>query len=398
MKFKLGSNPDHFLTQIIYLTFAFDSLLKISIGFQIHVGILLTLSYNIIFLLFGKWGGYLNVFKTNKILLLFLTYALISGIVNVGISSIKIFIYLFLMMNCYLFFAVHSRKLRYTTVVRFQQIMIITGLFQFIAYKIFGWQINFLDTEHYNTVQSYAHRLRGFFIEPNWFAIAFAFNTLLLIGNDLKSVWKKHRLLLLFSGFVFLLNGSFGPLSILFLVVAWGFFKNSKVTGIVISVLSVSLILTIFSYRGKIQGREGVNVLNYYSRLTPIIRLIDYWESVDMAKIITGHGLGSWGTLAIREDLSVLVYEENPTKRDASELPVFLFEFGLLGTFIFFLDSLLLYRKCNSYDIVGKGAIILFLIIFLLYPAFKFWMYMAYYFVLRQNINNKSNKDVYSIL
>jgi hypothetical protein len=265
-------------------------------------------------------------------------------------------------------------------------ILVFSGLFQFIVYKFFGWQVNFLDYEHYDTIQSFAHRLRGLFIEPNWYAIALAFNTILLIDKNLKAALQRHKFLLGLTIIVFVLNGSFGPLGLLALVLILELFKQNKFIAIFFAISAVVLFAGVLKMRGKIQDREGVNVLNYYSRLMPIVKVFEYMKQSSSAQVLFGYGFGSWGTLAVREELSVLVYDEDPSKRDGSELPVFLFELGLIGTFIFFFDSTVLLWSVKKGNILTKGSIFLFVSIFLLYPALKFWMYMAYYFIIRQKI------------
>ena len=170
-------NINLLIIRLVYVIFAFDSMLKVPVGFKVHVGVLFVIIYNFIIFILGSWHKYILAIKENSIFLFFVLYVLLNGLLLNGINSFLIFVYLFLAFNVFLFFYVNAEKFGESTFKYFQWVMIVTGLFQFLSYKLFNWQINFMDTDHYNTVSSFAHRLRGFFIEPNWFAISFGFNT-----------------------------------------------------------------------------------------------------------------------------------------------------------------------------------------------------------------------------
>ena len=100
---KLTRNVYPYFVSLIYLSFAFDSLLKIKIGVKIHVGILLILCLNLFFFLNTKSISKCKIDKSDIWLILFGAYILISGIIKTGINSLFLFFYFFLALNVYYF-------------------------------------------------------------------------------------------------------------------------------------------------------------------------------------------------------------------------------------------------------------------------------------------------------
>ncbi|WP_299533705.1 hypothetical protein [Ulvibacterium sp.] len=290
-------------------------------------------------------------------------------------------------MNVFFFVKKNFHLINETVFKQFQIILIITGLIQFFVFLFFDHQINFLDTDHYSKVSSVAIRLRGFFIEPNWYAIAISFNTFLLIGKNLSAFIKKHLTLFIVTILVMLLNGTFGTLIILLAVYGYKYLKKNFVIAFFLLIIGALTINYILEGRASIKkGKSGIELFNYGSRVRPFQKVVDYLNEQGNWKWMFGEGLGSWGTLGIENKLSVLRFEADPKFRDSSELHVFLFELGLVGTLVFFLDFLTIWFKGNREDFHLRGALLLFVAAFLLYPIFKFWMYMPYYFYVRESI------------
>lgn len=376
------------LVVAIFLSFALDSLLKIDVGIKIHLGILMILISNgFYFLLKGKLR--IRFAKIDFWLILFSLYILINGLLLTGFNSLFIYLYLFLGLNVYFFINQNINVLTTKVFYYFQILMICSGLFQFLLFLLFDYQINFLGEQHYNKGSSVTLRLRGFFVEPNWFAIAFTFNTFLLIKNEIVKFIKSHTILFILTIIVFLLNGSFGPFAVLLFTYGYQYFKKNIIIGLLLTLIAGGSAYYILQKRAKFkEGKSGIELFNYYSRTEPFKRVNDYFSNKPVSDRIFGEGLGSWGTLGIRNKLSVLSYEENRYDRDSSELHVFLFEIGLFGTLLFFLDIVRLYRTNFRSNYFINGAILLFIVSFLLYPIFKFLMYMVYYFVFRVMIKN----------
>ncbi len=379
-----------YLVSIIYLSFALDSLLKIDIGLKIHVGILFVLIVNFGYFLVKGCRNKIRLLKTDFFLILFTLYIFISGLVKVGISSLFVFLYIFLALNVYFFIKTNFKLITYKVLYTFQLLMILSGLLQFVLFLVFDYQLNFLGVEnHYNKGSSVSLRLRGFFVEPNWFAIAFTFNTLLLVRNDIILFFKKNLILFFLTAIVLVLNGTLGTLAVLFITYGYKYFKKHIIIGLCLVILGSLGFYLILQKRAEIKkGKSGIELFNYYSRTEPFNRVNKYFENQPFTSRVFGEGFGTWGTKAIESRLSVLNYDIDPQSRDSSELHVFLFEIGILGTLIFFLDIFLLYKKNLKENFYINGAISLFVVSFLLYPIFKFLMYMVYYFLLRTIIIN----------
>jgi len=385
----------NYLVIIIYLSFALDSLLKINLGFKIHLGILLILILNSFYFFIIGYRKSVKFHKLDFWLILFTIYTLINGLLLTGLNSLFIFFYFFLALNVYFFINLNFNILTRKVFYYFQILMIVSGLFQFFLFLLFDYQINFLDVAHYTKGSSVTLRLRGFFVEPNWFAIAFTFNTFLLIRNDIVSFIKKHTVIFLLTIIVFLLNGTIGPLAVLLFTYSYKYFTKNIVIGALLLIIAIGGGYFIMQKRAEIKkNKSGIELFNYYSRTEPFSRVNEYFSHQPGTHRLFGEGLGSWGTLGIRNNLSVLTYEESVYDRDSSELHVFLFELGLIGTFIFFLDIFNLFKNNFKFNFYIRGAILLFIVSFLLYPIFKFMMYMVYYFVLRTLIKN-NKKELY---
>jgi hypothetical protein len=378
------------LSPLIYYSFAFDSLLKIDVGFQIHIGILLIIALNVYFLL-RKPEKLRPILKHDKTLLAFIGFAILTGVVKETPGVGQISIYLFIALNVVMFCQYSSASIGEREFKTFQWLMILTGLFQFAAYKFFGYQIAFIDAEHYEKGYSVTHRLRGFFVEPNWYAISLTFNTLLLYGNNVKRVFERNRFLTLFTVMVIVLNGTITTIGALMLIYFWHLFKHKPAQGIILAGIVGVLLFSLLVYRASLNNAaETAKVLNHSSRVMPLLRVYDFQSNARFRDIVFGHGLGSWGTKAVEHRLSVLVYKKGKATRDGSELPVFLFELGLFGVGLF---SMYLYNKFSALrpeDFHLRGAVALFLAVFLLYPTLKFWMYMPYFFFAVSYINEKT--------
>lgn len=376
----------NFFIKLIYLSFAFDSILKVEIaGLQFHLGIIAVFIANLM-LTISRPKQFFLFKKIDKYFYLFLIYALFNGLIFNGLTSIKMFVYLFLAFNIYLFTNYFRKKFNQTFFIQFQIILIVTGLFQFFLYVAFNYQIAFIDPEHYEKGFSVAKRLRGFFLEPNWYSIAITFNTILLVRNNLLDFLKNQRFILVMTLVVILLNGSIGLFVIFFLFYSFYYLKRKPVFAIVIFLfLSIGLNY-VFTIRHSVRSAKIQNqteLLNYGSRIIPVIRAHEYINKKGVVSLIFGNGFGTWGTVAIENNISLLVEKSDPMVRGASELPVIIFELGYLGLLLLILDLLTLYSNIDKRDFYLTCGIFLFLACILLYPILKFWMYMPYYFILR---------------
>lgn len=376
-------------TTLVYVSFAFDSLLKIGVGFQAHLGLLAAIFLAVAIsiqhpkLVFRAQAGISSF-------LIFVFYCFFVGVYFSQPGFIIIFTYLFLGFVVLFYCNFSYFFLRHRAVYFFQVFMLLTGFIQYGVYKTTGYQIAFIDSSHYEKGYSVTHRLRGFFLEPNWYAVAFAFNTLLLAGNDIVGFFRRYPVLAGLSFLAFVLNGSMAPVGMMFIIYFYPIFRRNVFKGMVAGLIMLVLLVGVLLYRGSLSGGDGYSVyFNYASRLLPFLRTIEYLLDSGWQTLVFGNGLGSWGTLAIENRLSVLVYEKDPAVRDGSEVPVLLFELGLLGCLLLTVELVRTFFAAKKSDIHVRGAVILFAVCLVFYPTLKFWMYMPYYFYLRRQAYGK---------
>lgn len=381
----------------IYISFALDSALKINAGIQLHLGIMSILMTNgLVFM--TRPTSIVTPLLKDYFFLFFTLYCTLNGVLFANSGFVGLLIYLLIACNVLVFCAYTLELIDKKAFEYFQVVMIVTGLGQYFAFKVFGYQLSFIDAEHYQKGSSVSHRLRGFFIEPNWYAIALTFNTLLLIGNKVELFIKEKPWIAFFTVIVFILNGTLATVGALIIIYSIPYLKRAPIKGVLMLLVLLSLLAAVFSFReGISQKQAGASALNHSSRVIPFLRVIEFQSKESLTKTIFGQGLGSWGTIAVENRLSVLVFEPKVGARDGSEVPVILFELGLFGCFLIITDLIISFFKCPARLFHLRGGILLFFICLALYPTFKFWMYMPYYFYLRASIHgNRATEDVNS--
>ncbi|MCL6688670.1 hypothetical protein M8R19_08100 [Pseudomonas sp. R3.Fl] len=369
---------------LIYLSFALDSALKLGGTVQLHIGIACAILTNLL-VLTKRPSSLITPLRRESTLFLFIFYSLAAGAIMFQPGYINITIYLLVTINIIIFANITYKYTTRNFFYYFQVFMIVTGLIQYGLYKFGGMQLSFINEEHYEKGYSVSFRLRGFFIEPNWYAISLSFNTLLLTGSNIMGFIKRSPYVAAATALVMVLNGSLTTIGILAVIYSIPIIKKNPLKGTLYSALALSVLISVLSYRSAInQDKSNDTLLNYASRWIPFTRVIEYQSNQDISAILFGHGLGSWGTTAVNNRLSALVYEEDPAARDGSEIPVFIFELGLFGLALLLIDFIVTYLRTPSQHIHIRGGLILFIICLAFYPTLKFWMYMPYYFFLRR--------------
>ena len=86
------------------------------------------------------------------------------------------------------------------------------------------------------------------------------------------------------------------------------------------------------------------------------------------------------------------------SKRGASAFPVLIFELGIFGVLLFFMDILYLFYIVKKKDSYLRVVLVVFLLSVFLYPIFKLLMYICYYFMARsliiKNVNCQNIKRI----
>ncbi|BDD05964.1 hypothetical protein [Aureibacter tunicatorum] len=399
------------LHEFIYLTFALDSALKIPVGgFKLHLGVALILLYSLISIFHNiRKVKTLKFLKSNWSIVPFLVFVLIH-VVLFGTYSARfsILLYYFIALFVFSYFHFKSSKISIRVIGYFQWLLIISGLFQFLLFKLFGYQLAFFDAAHYEIEGSFATRLRGFFLEPNWFSIVFIFNGLLLFYKKGKLIYKD-RVLLIFSFITLLLNGSYGLVVVVFGVSIMELFQGFPIFSmkrfkIIIASFVIGVFLIGFRTYNKAESSTSNNkeiAVNYGSRLLPAVRTTLFMMNESTFDLVLGKGLGAWAPIGLEENSLGYVGMSNgeekiitPSQRDSAEYHVFLLEFGIVGILLYLFDYLFLFFKYRRTDIILAISMMCMLAAFFVYPIYKFNMYLAPLFLIRSFVIGNSKKLV----
>lgn len=389
MYFKL-----YYLGAAAYLGLAFDSLFKIDFGFQVHISVVLMALYNLLSLERKS----LPLKRFSPVLFMwtiFLGFTL-WGIYNENSGVPIIFVYLLVALNTSVFASIFSKSADFELFLAFQYILIVSGIFQFLLYVFLDYQIAFISPEHYQKGYSVSSRLRGFFIEPNWYAIALAFNTILLIFKSERAKFPYFCMFL--TILVAVLNGTIAILGgVVISLFLYTLFKLDLKKSLIL-IVGLAGLFGVIAFRSIISGSPllSTDYLNQSSRIIPILRVLEYWLDNGTVTFLFGEGVGSWGTLAIENNISALVKVGSPGVRDASELPVFMFEMGLIGVTLIILDLVIASQihKLRSITFISIATSTLFFICIVFYPVLKFLAYMPYYFMARVYIYERYFKKI----
>ncbi|WP_143255047.1 hypothetical protein [Alkalitalea saponilacus] len=389
------------------MSFAFDSLLKIDLlGVRMHVGLIfILLILGIEFVAHPTSIGRMKAFiRTNWSILPFFGYLFLQFILNKAFpGAIMLLLYYFLaLISFYYFFKKHS-SISKQSVIMFQWIMVTTGLFQFLLFKIFGFQLSFYEVEHYMVDASFATRMRGFFVEPNWYSIVFSFNTLLL-AMILKRKILEYKVLILLSFVCFYFNASYTSIAIVVLVLLIQAPQNIRYISKTKLITTFSLVLIIaLVFAGRVYDKrkssnqivDASTAVNYGSRFFPVVRTYDFMTRQSSVKQFFGFGLGSWPYVGIEENrlgyIGVHVTNKvEPGKRDSAEIQVFMLEFGFLSFIFLFFDYFYNYMKYRKHNLFYAIACVFLASCFFIYPIFKFMMYIVPFYLMRSIVTERN--------
>ncbi|WP_125839857.1 hypothetical protein [Pseudomonas saudiphocaensis] len=378
---------------VIYLTFGLDSLLKVDVGVQLHFGLLSILVIVASYVITSPRRLFAPL-RHDPLYPLFIAYCIINGFIFAQPAHKMVSAYLVVSLCVFVYIYNVRSHFSHGFFKLFQVTLIVSGLIQYLAYKVFGHQISFIDADYYTASSSISSRLRGFFIEPNWYSVAIIFNTLLLYGNTPFQYARRHPFITICTLVVIVLNGSFAGVGLLAFVYSVPIFKKSIVKGSLVALLLFVTIFSTFSFREVIsQKGAGESLFNHSSRIVPLIKVIELQARSDITNIVFGHGFGAWATISERHSLSALNIELTEATRDSSELHLFILELGVFGLVLLVFDLAWAYYKCPKEKFHIRGGIIIFFVFLALYPTLKFWMYMPYYFYIRSEIfyNTRGN-------
>lgn len=269
-------------------------------------------------------------------------------------------------------------------------ILVVTGLIQYSLQAAFGYQLVLggLDATHYSSGGSIANRMRGLFLEPNWYGL---YLSAALLGYFVTTN-KNNVSIALAVVAIFCLVLSGNRLTLYYALISFALFAaGQRIQKRIISLavlasiapvilfvlLTFSSALTASVESDRSAAARSITALRTYTYIV---------ENFTITKVLLGNGLSTWGGTARDENLSSRSDpERSKVVRDTSESYVILFEIGILGALLFLLDFISAYRlsrnNSNSAQIILLVSLMLTSAFY--YPIFFFMMYMAPYFAVR---------------
>lgn len=385
----------------IFLMFGLDSLVKIPLaGVQMHVGLWF-------FVFLGFYYSLACSLSFSKFFLAniaFFSYVLVSLLSIFFSFSVGVFFKLFSYIVFFVFFSMAVWRLEgrvdagklffYLTCL-----LIFCGWFQFLLYKFFGYQLSFssLDATYYQMGGSIEGRMRGFFLEPNWFGL------FLYLSFCCCLIWsrispKKVLFVVIMVGLSLFLSGNRIILFLyfLFLGALYGscFLSRRVVFSVVLFVFSVLFGLLVLAY---FDAELAAVDRSFSARAISFQRVLNYFNDFGWGEIFFGFGLSNWGWYSNEYSLGVLNFmnDQNLTSRDTAELHVILFEQGIAGLIILGVDSFVYVRRCwnncrSDKEMIGCSVVVMSVpLISLVYPLFTFMPYLLPYIFIRTVLSKR---------
>ncbi|WP_125878523.1 hypothetical protein [Pseudomonas versuta] len=381
--------------------FSFDSLIKITFDdFRIHISHLLILGALLLCTISSKkWA--VPYARSNKTIILLLAYLLLHAFIATDLKTYVIVLsYFLLAVIMHIAIFTYSQKINFSYFFKISLlILIITGLAQFILQHVFNFQISLggLSEEYYNNGGSIVDRMRGLFLEPNWYGLYLA---ACLIGYITTTrVRKNHTWIILASLICLYLSGNRLTLYFSLISIAAFFYEKHahRIPRLVLicACLAPIAFLIALTFSSSLSESFGED-RSASARSVTALKTATYMQSnFSFPSLLLGNGLSTWGEISFQANLSSRAdSEKSKTARDTSESYVILFELGIIGAILFLLDFYAVCNLCKKRP-EGSQMMILASLIFsaaFYYPIFYFMMYLAPYFAARTYCSLRSGE------
>lgn len=384
------------IAMLICILFALDSFVKLSLpGFRIHPSHLLIILS--IFFIFIKKEGRVELIgfaRENLILLLFFMFCIFQFIQAESLRQyLFVFSYLLIMFLTYFYFYANRKLFSMEKVfINLTIVILFGGIVQYLLHALFGYQLALggIDSSYYLKGSSVDSRMRGFFLEPNWFGLSLTFS---FIGYALtiKKISRASVLLILMVVICSLLSGNRLSNYFVFLTIIILAFARKLPYGYIVSIAILGLMPAIFFFMSlDLLGGVEVEDRSLTARTITAARVINY-ASEDMTwyNLLLGHGLSSWYGVALDNHLTIRsgLLEDGKALRDTSETYVLFIEHGFLGCGLLVLDLVYFARRSFRRNRqAAPYALIATTFLFssaFYYPIFFFMMYLIPYFLIR---------------
>ena len=387
---------------IAIILFSLDSLIKINFDdFRIHISHLLIILAVVASLASSKkWAT--NYARNNKTIVYLLVYLLLHAFFSSDLKTYLIVLsYFILAVMTHVAIFTYANKINFSYFFRISLIvLIITGLAQYLLHNIANYQLVLggLSEDYYSDGGSIADRMRGFFLEPNWYGLYLA---ACLIGYMITATQPRKTLyLLVFSIICLYLSGNrltlyFSLLSIFVYFYEKNVHRVPKIT-LLIACLAPMGFLIALTFSSALSESVGEDRSASARSFTALKTATYIQNNFSIPSLLFGNGLSTWGEVSFQENLSArATAEKSKTARDTSESYVVLFELGIIGVILFLMDFRatwnLAARRPESSQIIIMTMLVLNAAFY--YPIFYFMMYLAPYFAARTYCTLRSGKN-----
>jgi len=359
-------------------------------------------------------GNYLHAYVLVIVCSLFVRYITVTRLFWTDFSNIardRAFVLLFLYTLCHSFFALDFRVylIMFSYMLLFAIgyiyvqtlplnidwrvwagiaviILCLSGFFQYALMNVFDVQLELrgIDESYFLNKGDLGSRMRGFYLEPNWFGISLYAWGYLLYRNVKGLRFREYSIL--FAALLCLILSN-NRLVFVFVFVILGASFLSKFGRKIVYVYALSIVVVLvgayvyFSFVDfDIADRSAT------ARIYTSANVVAHWLNADVFSKLWGHGFSNWSVYSNELGFAVSNYtkDQSLTRRDNAEIYVYLFEMGLVCFLIFAIDIYFCARKSvKPLDFVFVLTIYLS---GLFYPMYQFLFYLLPYMVVRREI------------
>lgn len=381
-----------------------DSLLKMKIGgFHLQAGIIISWLIFSIFIL-TKPNSVKNVLVSDK-----------SAVIAAVAIALYAFMALDFMVYSTLAMYLAAAYIGYQTLNYFKNdlkfiekvtwlsiwCLICTGLAQYTLSNFFNFQLTLgdLTADYYQT--AFGLRLRGFFLEPNWYGLVLIQWFGLMLFCLARRGETRYPWLMTLSVFLCLLLSD----NRLVLLVALGFafygyisIKTPKRLGsaLLISPYLLIWLAVVFFFAISLTefGRVFDGDRSASARTVALLKTLGYMvDNFTFGEWITGKGFSNWGYYSneyIRPPSNYLGVQPL-TRRDNGEVYVVLFEMGLVGLGLIIFEIHKILRKPLGIEyLILKLVYASTFICAIFYPLYTFMLYLIPFLIARALLNDQA--------
>lgn len=397
MKSKMLIKPSGVLL-LVTILFCFDSLLKIPIGSNyLHISIVVLLIYFVVRYFAYPTSAivYIKALSSDKPLVLMLCLSLMHVYSALDLSVYLVTVsYLLAFALVYVFICSLPRQMDYERIAKAAVIILIaTGIFQYILINAFSYQIELRDISvaYYEDKGTLGTRMRGFYLEPNWYGLSLFAWTYLLIRSENIAKWNRVMLIPLAAACLILSNNRLVLALLGFLLIARVISRRSEGGLYVYSVIFLLASIGLYGYfsLADVAFADRSAAARFFTAGNVFAR----WVDSEWVIKVFGNGLSNWGAYSNEFGFSASNYlmDQALTRRDNAEVYVFLFEMGVMSFLIFVFDIISSASRANrGLDFAFMSTIY---VAALFYPIYQFMFYLIPYAIVRSIIYQQSSPE-----